>query len=76
MIIGKKSHAKTDWQGKHGWWVDWVEWPNGAVFFALNIDAPDVMKELYKRHAKVRDILSSIEALLSKNNLSYPHHQE
>jgi len=26
------------WQGRHGWWVAGVvEWPTGAVFFALNI---------------------------------------
>jgi len=57
--------AKTGWQGKHGWWVGWVEWPTGPVFFALNIDTPDRMKDLYKRQAIVRDVLSSIEALPS-----------
>ena len=60
--------AKTGWQGKHGWWIGWVEWPNGPVFFALNIDTPDGMKDLYKRQAIVRDILMSIEALPSKNS--------
>ncbi len=55
--------AKTGWQGKHGWWVGWVEWPNGPVFFALNIDTPEGMKDLYKRQAIVRDILTSIKAL-------------
>ena len=59
--------AKTGWQGKHGWWVGWVEWPNGPVFFALNIDTPERWKDLYKRQAIVRDILQSIEALPSKN---------
>ena len=60
--------AKTGWQGRHGWWVGWVEWPSGPVFFALNIDTPDGMKDLYKRQAIVRDILMSIEALPSKNS--------
>ena len=60
--------AKTGWQGKHGWWIGWVEWPNVQVFFALNIDTPDGMKDLYKRQAIVRDILMSIEALPSKNS--------
>lgn len=55
--------AKTGWHGKHGWWVGWVEWPTGPVFFALNIDTPERMKDLYKREAITRDILMSIEAL-------------
>lgn len=58
--------AKTGWQGKHGWWVGWVEWPTGPVFFALNIDTPERWKDLYKREAIVRDIMVSIEALPSK----------
>jgi len=59
--------AKTGWQGKHGWWVGWVEWPTGPVFFALNIDTPERMKDLYKRQAIVRDILTSIKALPANN---------
>jgi len=59
--------AKTGWQGKHGWWVGWVEWPTGPVFFALNIDTPERMKDVYKRQAIVRDVLMSIDALPSKN---------
>lgn len=55
--------AKTGWQGRYGWWVGWVEWPTGPVFFALNIDTPNRMKDLYKREAIVREILQSIEAL-------------
>ena len=31
---------KTGWEGRHGWWVGWVEWSAGPVFFALNIDTP------------------------------------
>jgi beta-lactamase class D len=58
--------AKTGWQGAHGWWVGWVEWPTGPVFFALNIDTPKRGKDLYKRQAIVRDILMSIEALPEK----------
>ncbi|PKI17843.1 hypothetical protein CXF71_02220 [Colwellia sp. 12G3] len=59
--------AKTGWQGRHGWWVGWVEWPTGPVFFALNIDTPERMKDVYKRQAIVREILQSIKALPSKN---------
>ncbi len=55
--------AKTGWEGRYGWWVGWVEWPTGPVFFALNIDTPNRMNDLYKRKAIVREILRSIQAL-------------
>lgn len=55
--------AKTGWDGRMGWWVGWVEWPTGPVFFALNIDTPNKMADLQKREAIARAILRSIEAL-------------
>ncbi len=55
--------AKTGWEGRYGWWVGWVEWPSGPVFFALNIDTPKRMDDLYKREAIAREILQSIQAL-------------
>ena len=55
--------AKTGWEGRFGWWVGYVEWPTGPVFFALNIDTPERMKDLYKREAIVRDVLQSMQAL-------------
>lgn len=55
--------AKTGWTGRMGWWVGWVEWPTGPVFFALNIDTPNRMADLSKREAITRAILRSIEAL-------------
>lgn len=55
--------AKTGWEGRYGWWVGWVEWPSGPVFFALNIDTPNRWEDLYKREAIVRDTLLSIRAL-------------
>ncbi|WP_367277919.1 class D beta-lactamase [uncultured Shewanella sp.] len=55
--------AKTGWQGQYGWWVGWVEWPTGPVLFALNMDTPNRMQDLYKREAIVRDILQFIGAL-------------
>lgn len=54
--------TKTGWEGRYGWWVGWIEWPNGTVFFALNIDTPNRLDDLYKREAIVRAILQSIEA--------------
>lgn len=55
--------AKTGWEGKMGWWVGWVEWPTGPVFFALNIDTPNRTADLQKREAITRTILRSIGAL-------------
>lgn len=55
--------AKTGWEGSMGWWVGWVEWPEGPVFFALNIDTPNRMEDVYKREAIAREVLVSIRAL-------------
>lgn len=55
--------AKTGWSGTIGWWVGWVEWPNGPVFFALNIDTPNRLGDLAKRQSIARDVLRSIHAL-------------
>lgn len=57
--------AKTGWDGRMGWWVGWVEWPTGPVFFALNIDTPNRMADLQKRETIARAVLRSIEALPS-----------
>lgn len=55
--------AKTGWSGSIGWWVGWVEWPTGPVFFALNIDTPNRMDDLAKREQIARAILASLDAL-------------
>lgn len=55
--------AKTGWDGRIGWWVGWVEWPEGPVFFALNIDTPNRNDDLAKREQIPRRILQSIGAL-------------
>ena len=55
--------AKTGWEGRFGWWVGWIEWPTGPVFFALNIDTPNRTDDLFKREAIARAILRSIDAL-------------
>ncbi|MCO5338697.1 class D beta-lactamase [Delftia tsuruhatensis] len=55
--------AKTGWTGRIGWWVGWVEWPAGPVFFAMNMDTPHRLADLPKRQAITRDILRSINAL-------------
>ena len=59
--------AKTGWSVSSepgiGWWVGWVEWPEGPVFFALNIDMPDGIDDTAKRKSITRDVLRSISAL-------------
>lgn len=59
--------AKTGWQARLepqvGWWVGWVEWPEGPVFFALNIDMPKGGSDLPKREGIGRAILRSVQAL-------------
>lgn len=55
--------AKTGWSGSLGWWVGWVERPEGPVFFALNIDTPNRAADLPKREAVGRAVLRSLEAL-------------
>jgi len=59
--------AKTGWstapEPDIGWWVGWVEWPEGPVFFALNIDMPEGRKDTPKRKSIAREVLASIDAL-------------
>lgn len=55
--------AKSGWDGELGWWVGWVEWPTGPVFFAMNIDTPERMADLPKREAITREVLRRLEAL-------------
>lgn len=55
--------AKTGWEGRYGWWVGWVEAPEGAVFFALNIDTPHRLEDLPKRELITRAVLNSLNLL-------------
>jgi beta-lactamase class D len=59
--------AKSGWRARPepqiGWWVGWVEWPVGPVFFALNIDMPNGAADAPKREAIARAVLHSIQAL-------------
>lgn len=55
--------AKTGWTGTIGWWVGWVEWSSGPVFFALNMDTPNRLGDLAKRQSIARSVLRSIGAL-------------
>ena len=59
--------AKTGWHAREGadlgWWVGWVERPQGAVLFALNIDMPHDAADAAKREDIGRMVLRSIKAL-------------
>lgn len=65
--------AKSGWQARVepqvGWWVGWVERPDGPVFFALNIDMPNRGNDLSKRETITRAILRSIQGLPSDNTI-------
>jgi beta-lactamase class D len=71
--------AKTGWQGRLepqvGWWVGWVEWPAGPVFFALDIDMPNGADDLPKREAIGRAVLRSIGALPSEPTVPSGHEE-
>jgi beta-lactamase class D len=59
--------VKTGWGARMkpqiGWWVGWVEWPDGPVFFALNIDMPRAAEDTPKREGIARAVLRSLDAL-------------
>ncbi|HRQ64943.1 MAG TPA: class D beta-lactamase [Xanthomonadaceae bacterium] len=60
--------AKTGWgirvQPEIGWWVGWVEHPEGPVYFALNIDLPrDRVADMGKRESVARAVLKDLGAL-------------
>lgn len=46
-----------------GWWVGWIEWPEGPVYFATNITMPNGAQDLPKRQSVTRAVLRSINAL-------------
>ncbi len=66
MIVEAQKYwilrAKTGTYLKYGWYVGWVEHPDGAVFFALNIDI-NKDEDVPKRIEISRAILRSIKAL-------------
>ncbi|AKS41311.1 class D beta-lactamase [Wenzhouxiangella marina] len=58
--------AKTGWQvledRQYGWWVGWVEFPDGPVFFATHIDLPEGGQDAPKRQAITRAALELLGA--------------
>lgn len=62
-ILRAKTGSAARAKPQVGWWVGWVEWPEGPVFFAINIDMPNGADDLTKRERVARDVLRSIGAL-------------
>lgn len=58
--------AKTGWHlGEEvdlGWWVGWLETPEGPVFFALNIDMPRGRDDAGKRRSISVEVLDALES--------------
>lgn len=67
--------AKTGWlahvKPQVGWWVGWVERPEGPVFFALNIDMPNGGDDAPQREGIARAVLRSIQALPPDSTLQH-----
>jgi beta-lactamase class D OXA-2 len=55
--------AKTGWEGRYAWWIGWIEWREGPVFFAIVIDTPNRTEDLGKRQTIARAVLRSIHAM-------------
>jgi beta-lactamase class D len=58
--------AKTGWQVRSeeqfGWWVGWIEYPDGPVFFATHIDMPNGDEDAPRRAAVTRAALELLGA--------------
>jgi beta-lactamase class D len=65
-ILRAKSGWAFDVEPQIGWYVGWVETPDGPMFFALNIDMPGKDNDVAKREAIVRYVLRSMQALPPK----------
>jgi beta-lactamase class D len=62
-ILRGKTGWGFDFEPQIGWFVGWIETPEGPVFFALNIDMPDGSNDTPKREAIVRNVLKSLGTL-------------
>jgi hypothetical protein len=69
MIVDARADSilrgKIGWSGALGWWVGWVEWPDGPVFFALNITTPNRTCDLSRREDVTRAVQRLIKVLPS-----------
>lgn len=60
-LVYNKERGKTGWafdlEPQIGWFVGWVETPDGPVFFALNIDMTGGLDDAPKREQIARRVL-------------------
>lgn len=59
-ILRAKTGRQATADESVGWWVGWVETPQGAVFFALNMTMPGGMADAPKREAIGRAVLRDL----------------
>jgi beta-lactamase class D len=62
-ILRAKTGWGFDFDPQIGWFVGWIETPEGPVFIALNIDMPDGLNDTPKREAIARSVLKSLGTL-------------
>ncbi|MEZ5559063.1 MAG: class D beta-lactamase [Pseudomonadales bacterium] len=62
-ILRAKSGWSSSVEPEVGWWVGWIEWPEGPVFFALNMEMRNGASDLPQREGVARQVLRSIQAL-------------
>lgn len=62
-ILRGKTGWASDFDPQIGWFVGWIETPEGPVFFALNIDMPGGLNDAPKREAIIRNVLRSLHTL-------------
>lgn len=62
-IFRGKTGWAFDFEPQIGWFVGWIETPEGPVFFALNIDMPGGLDDAPKREAIVRKVLQSLDTI-------------
>lgn len=62
-ILRAKTGRQATADESVGWWMGWVETPQGAVFFALNMTMPGGAADAPKREAIARAVLRELGAL-------------
>jgi len=62
-ILRGKTGWAFDFDPQIGWFIGWIETADGPVFFALNIDMLEGLKDAPKREAIVRNVLRFLHTL-------------
>ena len=71
---GYVLHAKTGWDGHHGWYVGWVESHGRRWFFAMNMDIDSTQASTYLplRLSLTKQLLGSLGAFHERNQATCP----